>query len=439
MSQIEFDTTRTVCPQCKEKGNRPILDHTTGDLICTSCGLVLQGQCLDEGQEWRVFAQEGVDLGARVVDAQRVDTFADDMVGDEDIVHGTSVGGSDAMAQSLQKIQRMAQQSTAGKIIRYLPFSIGSLPGVRPSGDKYVAHRAESQISCEGLTYCYEKKLTNEDKVQLLKWGQEVAGVVETTEHGVQWLRVTLQVASNTLKNTNSRIRDFCTNLGFDRAIQRRCSELILTLSKKDVLPKSIKAQFYLAIIYLACKEERVTRTFAELARTSGAAKVDQKSIEEQVKKLSKHLVNELSDNKLLDQNIEELMPRWVSQMQLSHEVNAPACEMTRLALAKGYVKKISQSAVAASSIFIVVRLIADGKLDEPSFMQCATTTRSTEAAVKQAYSDMKASINYLLAELPKLKSRLPGEQVDAPQAVAQALDRLPPAQLKPKLPELRQ
>lgn len=63
-----------VCKPCLKQGKgitKVILDHSMGDLICTSCGLVLQSRLLDEGQEWRNFASDSVDYGMKVNERMR--------------------------------------------------------------------------------------------------------------------------------------------------------------------------------------------------------------------------------------------------------------------------------------------------------------------------------------------------------------------------------
>jgi transcription initiation factor TFIIIB Brf1 subunit/transcription initiation factor TFIIB len=45
------------CPDC---GSEEIItDYAAGDVICHDCGLVLEGNCIDDGPEWRVFQNDG--------------------------------------------------------------------------------------------------------------------------------------------------------------------------------------------------------------------------------------------------------------------------------------------------------------------------------------------------------------------------------------------
>jgi transcription initiation factor TFIIB len=103
------------CRACQVQGlgeTKTVLDHTTGDLICTSCGLVLQERCIDEGQEWRNFVTDGVEFGMKTNGRMRGgDTSNNSITGE---LQGTSFSGGGAKFESFQKLQQMAdsQMST---------------------------------------------------------------------------------------------------------------------------------------------------------------------------------------------------------------------------------------------------------------------------------------------------------------------------------------
>uniref|UniRef100_A0A0D9WJC1 TFIIB-type domain-containing protein n=1 Tax=Leersia perrieri TaxID=77586 RepID=A0A0D9WJC1_9ORYZ len=48
------------CPDC-HRTTATVLDHTTGDTICTECALVLDARFIDETSEWRTFSNDGAD------------------------------------------------------------------------------------------------------------------------------------------------------------------------------------------------------------------------------------------------------------------------------------------------------------------------------------------------------------------------------------------
>ncbi|XP_044962054.1 transcription initiation factor IIB-like [Hordeum vulgare subsp. vulgare] len=49
---------RVYCPEC-HRATEVVLDHATGDTICTECALVLDAHYIDECSEWRNFADDG--------------------------------------------------------------------------------------------------------------------------------------------------------------------------------------------------------------------------------------------------------------------------------------------------------------------------------------------------------------------------------------------
>ena len=51
------------CPECK--GTNFIEDSSRGELVCSKCGLVLEQDIVDTGQEWRAFDSEQMSKRAR--------------------------------------------------------------------------------------------------------------------------------------------------------------------------------------------------------------------------------------------------------------------------------------------------------------------------------------------------------------------------------------
>ncbi|KFM24080.1 Transcription initiation factor IIB-2 [Auxenochlorella protothecoides] len=46
------------CPECGESDF--VEDHSSGDLICRSCGMVVEAHVIDERSEWRTFAEKEI-------------------------------------------------------------------------------------------------------------------------------------------------------------------------------------------------------------------------------------------------------------------------------------------------------------------------------------------------------------------------------------------
>lgn len=61
---------KMICKECKEDPPELVEDHASGDMICGSCGLVLQERSIDQSSEWRTFSNDdqGNDDPSRVGD-----------------------------------------------------------------------------------------------------------------------------------------------------------------------------------------------------------------------------------------------------------------------------------------------------------------------------------------------------------------------------------
>lgn len=61
---------RLICKDCREDPPNLYEDHASGDLLCDSCGLVLQQRSIDQSSEWRTFSNDdqGNDDPSRVGD-----------------------------------------------------------------------------------------------------------------------------------------------------------------------------------------------------------------------------------------------------------------------------------------------------------------------------------------------------------------------------------
>lgn len=82
------------CPEC-HRTTVVVVDHATGDTICTECALVLDARYIDETSEWRTFANDGASDDR---DPNRVGDRADPFLPDH--VGGTTIAYSSAPPKS---------------------------------------------------------------------------------------------------------------------------------------------------------------------------------------------------------------------------------------------------------------------------------------------------------------------------------------------------
>ena len=53
----------TECTECKSE--HIVRDYKRGEITCSNCGLVVEGQVIDQGPEWRAFDSEQSERRAR--------------------------------------------------------------------------------------------------------------------------------------------------------------------------------------------------------------------------------------------------------------------------------------------------------------------------------------------------------------------------------------
>uniref|UniRef100_J3M9D9 TFIIB-type domain-containing protein n=1 Tax=Oryza brachyantha TaxID=4533 RepID=J3M9D9_ORYBR len=74
------------CPDC-HRATAVVVDHATGDTICTECALVLEAHYIDETSEWRTLGNDGGGSDDR--DPNRVGDRSDPFLPDQ--VGGTTI------------------------------------------------------------------------------------------------------------------------------------------------------------------------------------------------------------------------------------------------------------------------------------------------------------------------------------------------------------
>lgn len=343
MAEIAFNENKAQCAECGGSG-AVVVDHSTGDMVCTGCGLVLESHCLDEGQEWRNFKDEGVGMGAKTCERERADRASGKKDGDFGELSGTGIIGSNSMAQSLRKMQTVAERASAAPVTK----------------------------------------------------------------------------ANRMLKNYTEKVREEAGRLMLNEGIVQRCISLLSALSNKNELRQGMRQAWINGIIYLACKEERSARTFRELAHANAsfAGKREaefEKQIHKSVLSLGKLLADVLREGHTPHHQTEELIARFVSRLQLSQEVSKPAVHITQQASRYGLVGSQRQSAVIASSIYIVAWLLdVEPRL---SLADVASIARVPETIVKNAYTALRPHTRHLIPS--NFVCRLAGGLDSLPTAAA--------------------
>lgn len=105
-----FDAAKSkiICPECREEPANITIEYSSGDVVCTSCGLILQGTVIDTRTEWRSFREENK---AGAADPNRVGDAMNPLLMGEGLK--THIGGDQGQASAiaLAHAQRMIPKS----------------------------------------------------------------------------------------------------------------------------------------------------------------------------------------------------------------------------------------------------------------------------------------------------------------------------------------
>jgi transcription initiation factor TFIIB len=290
-----------VCRDCK---STDILeDHHSGDIVCKACGLVQQGCMVDQGQEWRQFA-------------------------DDDGPDRNRTGGPG---------HHLLSSTTAGTV----------MARAKPGEDRLansVGHITNNELSSD--------------------------------RH---------------LRDAFRQIRTMAERIAIPMLAQSRAEEHYRDLYVAKQLRGRRKEGVLAAVIYIACKQEKMPRTFKEIGAMTACP-------DKEIHKCYKLAMKALGINAALGSGVAggvsttsaaDFVSRYCSQLQLPIGVDNAATHVAR-AVAKlppGVMAGKSPISLAMASIYLVTRL--DQAPSHRSFTQLAQMAGITEATIRKAYHDL--------------------------------------------------
>lgn len=114
---------KLICKDCREDPPDLYEDHSSGDLICASCGLVLQQRTIDQSSEWRTFSNDdqGNDDPSRVGDA------ANPLLNGEQLGTGIAYEGGSMRNRDLSRAQNKSNLDKGNKVLLQAYKQIGAL------------------------------------------------------------------------------------------------------------------------------------------------------------------------------------------------------------------------------------------------------------------------------------------------------------------------
>ncbi|KAH7649250.1 hypothetical protein FG379_001607 [Cryptosporidium bovis] len=179
------------------------------------------------------------------------------------------------------------------------------------------------------------------------------------------------------MKEVFSQLRQIASNFCLHDNIIERCKEIIKEQSNLNILKLSLKNT--MAVVYVACREEGVSRTVKELITYDKT--ITERELVKSINKLKKDLPRR---NTCLSSSAAELMPRFCHYLQLSHEIVGIAEYVCRTA--EQYINKSHRpNSLAAGAIFFVCNLCNI----QIEMRSVAIAAKSGETTVRGVYREL--------------------------------------------------
>ncbi|EAY98907.1 hypothetical protein EE612_030989 [Oryza sativa] len=287
------------CPDCR-RATAVVLDHTTGDTICTECALVLDARYIDETSEWRTFANDGASDDRdpnRVGD--RADPFLPDHVGGTTIAYSAAppknasaadaaaplltrrrvdvVGPSpeNALVAAFRGIADMADRLGLVATIRDRAKEVFKKLGEAPKGfprgrNRDTVYAACLFIACrnEGMPRTYKElaSVTAEGAAAKKEIGRLTTLIKKHLGDQGEGRAMDIGVVRST-----DYLRRFCSRLGLGHQDVRAAGDAVRRLEERlDVRrnPESIAA----AIIYMVVQRAGGSKSVRDVSTATGVA-----------------------------------------------------------------------------------------------------------------------------------------------------------------------
>eukprot|EP01069_Polyplicarium_translucidae_P003424 Polyplicarium_translucidae@DN2305_c0_g1_i1.p1 len=195
--------------------------------------------------------------------------------------------------------------------------------------------------------------------------------------------------ADRQLKTAFTNLRLIAESFSLREGIVERCKEIVKDLQNGGNLRSRTGTMNMLAVVYLACREEGVTRTIKELVSFDRG--ISEKELGRSINRLKKLLPPR---NQPLASAAAELIPRYCHRLSLSQQIVNVAEHACRKA--EQFINRSHHpNSIAAGAIYFVA-LLCDAK---PTPLAIANVAGVGEMTLRAIYKDL---LSYAAALLPK-------------------------------------
>jgi len=280
----------TKCPECDSV--KIIMDYDRGEMVCDACGLVIDDQYIDPGQEWRSFDTDQ-DASRRRTGPPSTFTRHDKGLTTEISPFNRDSYGKSIPAKNRAEIYRMRKWQRRIRIInateRNLAYALGEL-------DRLSSNLGLPRNIRETAAVIYRKAVTK----NLIR-GRSIEGVVaaslyaacrkcnvprtldeiaEASRVGRKEIGRTYRFMTRSLRlhllptSPQDYISRFCSKLHLSGEAELKAMEIVTELTNREILSGRGPTGMAAAAIYIAsimCSERRTQR---EVADVSGVTEV---------------------------------------------------------------------------------------------------------------------------------------------------------------------
>jgi len=217
---------------------------------------------------------------------------------------------------------------------------------------------------------------------------REGMAVTSTGSKIAQWQkRIQLTQTDQNLLAGFEKISQIAEILDLPQLIKNKAKELYSMFeSKRNKSMRCKKDSIVAAILYMACKEEHVPRTFKEISRETG---ITEKEIRKYYRAINKILPKGTGNRT----SAADLVGRFCSKLKLAHDVMSKATSIAENAAQ--FLEGKSPSSIAAASILMATKLSGE-KRWEKDIAQAASISPTT---IRNVYKEMLPFQEHLLGK----------------------------------------
>ncbi|XP_074332256.1 transcription initiation factor IIB-2-like isoform X2 [Apium graveolens] len=302
------------CSDCK-KIAVVVFDNSSGDTVCSECGLVLESHSIDETSEWRTFANESADY-----DPVRVGAPTNPLLADAAL--STVISKPNGVTSDFRTTSRGYYPDRslilAFKTIADMSDRLGLVATIKNRANE-IYKKVEDQKSSRGknqdalLAACLYIACRQEDKPRTVKEICSVAIGVSKKKIGLAMKDIVKQlelekgqsVEMGTI-HAGDFMRRFCSNLGMTKLTVKAAQEAVQKSEEFDIrrCPTSIAA----AVIYIVTQLSDKKKTLKDVSLATGD--IAEGTIRNSYKDLYPHLA--------------KIIPTWYAQEKDLKNLHSP-------------------------------------------------------------------------------------------------------------------